>query len=63
MKARCETSHLSGNLDLLALNLNELAPSVDSRVSIFLKHADSIVCFDFFDHLSYVVSLLLTQTK
>ena len=43
VQARSETSHLSGDLDLLSFNLNELAASIHTRITIFVQHADSIV--------------------
>ena len=62
VKSRSETGHFSGNLNLLTLDLHELAPSIDTRVSIFLQHADSIVSLNLcFDHLYFVVSILYSN--
>ena len=58
VQARSKTSHLSGDLDLLSLYLNELTVSIYTRITIFVQHADSIVSLSFYSSLLSLFILL-----
>ena len=55
VEAWSEAGHLGGDLDLLALGLDELGPAVDARVAVFLEHADCVVSCSAVDHLEIFV--------
>ena len=41
--SRCQSGHLSCDIDVLALNLYEFRPSADTRAIILIKYANSVV--------------------
>ena len=43
----CETVHLGRDLDLLPLDLDELAPATDTAASVRVQNADCVVSFSF----------------
>ena len=50
-----ETVHLGRNLNLLSLDLDELAPAADTAASVRVQNADCVVSFNFacLDHSCY----------